>query len=174
STLESLGKVLERQVTAEDVTEEFVDSQARLRNLKRTEARLLEHLGRTGKLSDTLLVEKELARVRQEAEQLEGRLRFLSHRIAFSTITVTLREAAREQALVPPEHYSGGKVASDATRNLVEFGQNLLSIAIWIGVWAIVWVPIVLLFWYALRRGIAPKSPPPGASATDGQPNRAG
>jgi hypothetical protein len=70
--LQSLGKVLERQVTAEDVTEEFVDSQSRLRNLKKTEERLIAHLTRTGKLSDTLLVEKELTRVRQEISRLKG------------------------------------------------------------------------------------------------------
>src|SRR5207244_3066349 len=104
--IQALGKVLEEQVTAEDVTEEFVDSQARLHNLTQTELRLLEHLNRTARLADILLVEKELSRVRGEIEQLEGRLRFLQHRIAFSTITVELREAPRTQPLVPSETYS--------------------------------------------------------------------
>jgi hypothetical protein len=150
--LQSLGKVLERQVTAEDVTEEYVDSQARLRNLKKTEERLIEHLTKTGKLSDTLLVEKELTRVRQEIEQIEGRLRFLSHRIAFSTITLTLSEAARSLAMTPPEHYSTGKVTTDAVRSLVGFAQEVWSFTIWMAVWAIVWIPILLIFWFVFIR----------------------
>jgi hypothetical protein len=140
--LADLGKVLEKQVTAEDVTEEFVDTQAKVRNLKQTELRLLDHLSRTGRLSDTLLVEKELTRVRETVEQLEGRVRFLSHRIAFSTISVTLREKAKVQAMVPAESYSPAKEGSDAIRSLVEFGRGLLSMAIWVLVWTPVWLPI--------------------------------
>ena len=151
--LQSLGKVLERQVTAEDVTEEFVDSQSRLRNLKKTEERLIAHLSRTGKLADTLLVEKELTRVRQEIEQIEGRLRFLSHRISYSTITLTLSEAARPLAMTPPEHYSTGRVTSDAVRSLVGFGQEVWSAVIWLAVWAIVWLPMALAIWMAFRKG---------------------
>jgi hypothetical protein len=150
--IEALGKVLDRQVTAEDVTEEFVDSQAALRNLKRTESRLLEHLRRTGRLADTLLVEKELNRVRGEIERLEGRLRFLQHRVAFSTLTVTLKEAARAHTAMPAATYSSGQQASDAVRSLVAFGRVLWTGFIWIGVWAAVWAPIAVGGWLVLRR----------------------
>jgi hypothetical protein len=145
---EGLGKVQEKQVTTQDVTEEFVDSQSRLRNLKATELRLLDHLHRTGKLSDTLLVETELTRVRQELEQLEGRLRFLAHRVDFSTIAVTLRETAHIQALTPPQSFSSGQVASEAIRSLVGFGQSLWTLVIWIGLWSVVWLPPVLAAYY--------------------------
>ena len=148
--IETLGKVMDRQVGAEDVTEEFVDSQSRLRNLKRTEERLLTHLGRTGKLSDTLLVEREVTRVRQEIEQLEGRIRFLAHRIAFSTISVTLREAAKATSPVPPESFSSGQIASEASRSLVGFLQSVWSLVIWLAIWSPVWIPlgVVALFIY--------------------------
>lgn len=150
--IEALGKVLDRQITAEDVTEEFVDSQAKLRNLKRTELRLLEHLNRTARLADIVLVEKELNRVRGEIERLEGRLRFLEHRIAFSTITITLNEAPRPESVTPVETFSSGQVASDATRALVGFARVVWSAVIWIGIWAAVWAPLGLLFWLAYRR----------------------
>jgi hypothetical protein len=149
--LASLGKILDKQVTAQDVTEEFVDTQAKVRNLKRTESRLLDHLTRTGRLSDTLLIEKELNRVREEVEQLEGRVRFLSHRIAFSTITLTIKEKARVQALVPPTSYSAAKESSDAIRSLVEFGRGLLSMLIWVGVWIPVWGPLAFVALLILR-----------------------
>ena len=144
SQIETLGKVMEKQVTAEDVTEEFVDSDAKVRNLKHTEERLLTHLNKTGKLADTLLVEKEINRVRQEIEQIEGRLRFLSNRTSFSTIQITLKETARAQALTPPESFSVAHVFSEATRNVVEFGRSLVSMGIWLAVWGVIWLPIVL------------------------------
>lgn len=150
--IEALGKVLDKQVTAEDVTEEFVDSQARLRNLQQAEERLRAHLNQTARLADILLVENALTQTRGQIEQLEGRLRYLAHRIAYSTLEVTLSEAPRPQAVVPPESYSGGKVASDAMRALLGFGQVLWSAAIWLAIWAVVWVPLALVGWVAWRR----------------------
>jgi hypothetical protein len=150
--VEALGKIMEKQIGTEDVTEEFVDSQARLRNLRRAEARLLEHLNRTGRLADVLLVETQLNRVRGDIEQLEGRLRFLTHRVTFSTLAVTLREAPRPQAMVPPESFSSGQEASAAARSLVAFAQTLWTGAIWIGIWAAVWLPLVLVAWLLARR----------------------
>lgn len=152
--LSDLGKVLDRQIKAEDVTEEFVDTQATVRNLKKTEERLLAHLSRSGKLSDTLLVEAELTRVRQEIEQREGRVRFLTHRIAFSTIAITLREEAHPQPLVPAETYSAGKEASGAFRSLVEFGRALLTVLIWTVIWSPVWGVCIYLLWLAIRSDI--------------------
>ena len=75
------------------MSEEFYDVQARLRNKRVEEARLLEVLkDATGKLSEVLEVEKELSRVREEIEQIEGRLRYLTDQTDLSTVTITLRE----------------------------------------------------------------------------------
>lgn len=151
--LEKLGKVLRNTSQSEDVTEEMVDTQSRLRNLRRTEERLLEHLSRSGRLSDTLQVERELTRVRGEIEQADGRVRYLSRRVSYSTLVVSLSEAPRSRGASPPASYSSGQVASDATRSLVEFGRQVWSYAIWLGVWAIVWVPTVgAVVWVVRRR----------------------
>ena len=91
--LEAVGKVLSSTTASEDVGEEFVDVTARVQNARRLEARLLGLLAsRTGKLDDVLAVERELARVREEIERYEGRLRYLQSRAAMSTISVTLFE----------------------------------------------------------------------------------
>ncbi|MCW3098638.1 MAG: hypothetical protein JWL77_4256 [Chthonomonadaceae bacterium] len=166
--IEALGKVQDKQVSAEDVTEEFVDTTARTRNLKKSEERLLTHLSHTGNLTDTLAIENELTRVRAEIERMEGRLRFLAHRISYSTFTVTFRETAHAQTVTPAETFSTGKVATDAGRELIGFLQGVWSMVIWLGIWAIVWLPPVVLFIWFLRREIhrnrrpiAPSPPPP-------------
>ncbi len=145
TSFDKYGRMVENHMTSEDVTEDFVGTQSTLRNAKRTEARLLEHLSRTGKLSDTLLIEKQLSRVRGEVEQLEGHVRFVSHRVDFSTIDLTLQEKAKPQATVPPESYSSGKEYSEASRSLIGFMREMWTKVIWLGVWAIVWVPIAFV-----------------------------
>jgi hypothetical protein len=91
--LAPLGRVEFVNVSAEDVGEEFVDLTARVANSRRLEERLIDLLGsRTGRLQDVLAVERELARVREEIERQEGRLRYLKSRVALSTLSVTVHE----------------------------------------------------------------------------------
>ncbi|MBA3890437.1 MAG: DUF4349 domain-containing protein [Gemmatimonadaceae bacterium] len=93
SGLEPVGAVESVNVEAQDVGEELVDLEARIANARRLEARLIELLAtRTGKLEDVLAVERELARVREEIERGEGRLRYLRTRVAVSTLVVSLHE----------------------------------------------------------------------------------
>ena len=91
--LRTLGKVETVTANAEDVGEEYVDLGARAANARRVEARLVEMLAsRTGKLSDVLTVEQELARVRQEIERHDARLRYLERRATLSSLNVTLHQ----------------------------------------------------------------------------------
>jgi hypothetical protein len=91
--LQPIGHLEYVNVGAEDVSEEFVDLSARAANGHRLEERLVELLRtRTGKLQDVLSVERELARVREEIERMEGRLRFLKSSAQLSTLSVSLHE----------------------------------------------------------------------------------
>jgi len=95
SSLSTIGKVETVSSNAQDVGEEFVDVTARVSNARRLEDRLISLLAnRTGKLDEVLRVERELARVREEIERYEGRLRFLTTRVATSTLTITVHEPA--------------------------------------------------------------------------------
>ena len=88
-----LGEVQDMRETSQDVTEEYVDLQARLDNSIKLEQRILGLLAEsTGTIDDVLHVEKELASVREDIERLEGRKRYLDSRISLSTITVDLHE----------------------------------------------------------------------------------
>lgn len=105
SSLSTIGKVETVNSTAQDVGEEFVDVTARVKNARRLEERLITLLEtRTGKLDEVLRVERELARVREEIERYEGRLRFLSSRVATSTLTITVHEPAPILGNTPGEN----------------------------------------------------------------------
>ena len=91
--LATIGEVESVNSTSEDVGEEFVDVTARVENARRLEQRLIQLLAnRTARLADVLAVERELARVREEIERAEGRLRYLRTRAAMSTLTVLVHE----------------------------------------------------------------------------------
>ena len=91
--LAPLGKLESVNVLAEDVGEEFTDVTARMENSRRLESRLIDLLARgTGKLRDVLEVEQELARVREEIERTEGRLRYLRSHAALSSLTIAVHE----------------------------------------------------------------------------------
>lgn len=90
--IEGLGKVVYKDVSARDVTEQYIDLGRRLENARRQEAKLLELLKRASSVEDALAVERELGRVREQVELLTGKLNFLEHSVALSSIRVRLEE----------------------------------------------------------------------------------
>ncbi len=123
SGLKAFGKVESVSANAEDVGEEYVDLGARAANARRVEARLVEMLAsRTGKLSDVLTVEQELARVRQEIERHDARMRWLERRASLSSFSITLHEPL---ALI--DRTTNGPLAEA----LAEACRRLLGVIAW-------------------------------------------
>lgn len=91
-----LGDVLHRDVTAEDVGEEFRDVTLRIRNLDVVRQRLEALLAQANTVEAALSVQRELERVTTELESLRGRQRYLADRVALSTITFAFRSQPRE------------------------------------------------------------------------------
>ena len=85
------ARVIQEKVTGQDVTEEFMDLEARIKNQKALEAQFLEIMKRAGKVEEALDVQRQIAEVRTEIEKLEGRRRFLENQASLSTINVTLQ-----------------------------------------------------------------------------------
>jgi hypothetical protein len=102
--IESVGDVLHKSVAAEDVTDQYVDIELRLKNALAVRARL-EKLLETASVKDAVEIHKELAKITEEVERLSGKLKLLKDRIAFSTITVTFErtepQRLRSEALLP-------------------------------------------------------------------------
>ena len=101
--LGALGDVQSLSWDAQDVTEEFLDVEIRLRNARDMRERLAALLDEAIKVTDALAIEAELQRVTLEIEQLEGRRRSLADRISLATISVYFSQRAISQ--VPGEEY---------------------------------------------------------------------
>ena len=89
--IEKLGDMLSRDVQVEDVTEEYHDTEIRLKNARAVRERLEQLLAKATKVEESIQIEKELERVAENIDRLEGRMKFLRDRAAFSTITVTFQ-----------------------------------------------------------------------------------
>jgi hypothetical protein len=158
--LRPLGEVESVNVSAQDVGEEFVDVSARVANARRLEERLVELLRtRTGRLEDVLAVERELARVREEIERYEGRLRYLRTRAAVSTLTVNLHEPYP----VVGDYPGANPIVTafrDAWRNFVGFVAGFIaSLGVLVPLGVILWAG-----WWLFRRlraGRRRGTPPP-------------
>jgi hypothetical protein len=130
-------------VNAEDVSEEFVDLTARAANGRRLEERLVDLLRtRTGKLQDVLTVERELARVREEIERIDGRMRFLKSSAQLSTLSVNLFEPPPLVSSVPG-HSPIGEAFKTAWRNFIGVLAGGIASLGFV-------VPVAILMWGAL------------------------
>ena len=86
-----------KEISSEDVTEQYVDTEARIKAKKVLEQRYLELIGKAKKVSEVLEIEKELSAIREEIEAKEGQLRFMKSRIALSTINIEFYKTTAEQ-----------------------------------------------------------------------------
>ena len=144
--LRPIGRLQFVNVGAEDVSEEFVDLTARVANAHRLEDRLVELLRtRTGKLQDVLSVERELARVREEIERMEGRVRFLKTSAQLSTLSVNLYEPPPLVASHPGRSVIG-EAFKTAWRNFVGVVAGVIASLGFL-------VPVVILGWGAVILG---------------------
>lgn len=171
--IKALALVLtSEQISGQDVTEEYVDLQARLRNAQAEEAQYLEILKKADKVEDMLKVSSYLADVRGEIEVLEGQLQYLENLTDMSTITIYIEEET-QVGTGPIEKWKPYQTLKRAVKSLLVSLQKTVDSLIWILVFVIglllpigvvIWLVIRLIIWLVRRRrahraGIAP--PPP-------------
>lgn len=161
-------RVRAEKQSGKDVTEEFIDLDARLRTQRALEAQFLEIMKRAEKVSDALEVHTQLAAVRTEIERVEGRRRFLENQAALSTINATLQPPASLVSVDTRGFFYGLKsafgdgidIAAAIVLGIIRFGIALLPVML------LVVLPLVFL-WRLIRarlrrrRTNAPAPPAP-------------
>ncbi len=158
STLDALRaigtRVAREKVTGQDVTEEYLDLEARLRAQRAVEEQYLMILKQARTIGDTLLVQQKLGEVRGEIERAEGRRRFLESQTSLSTITVYL---ARTIDAVDASGPGFGRSVKRAFRDAIEVGVGIInflirSLGVLIPVFFLLLLPIYLVVRIVRRR----------------------
>ena len=114
-----------REINVKDVTEEFLDIQARLKTKKELEARFLELLKKANTVTEVLEIEKQLAALRADIESVEGRLKYLENQVSLSTLTMTFYESTPVYTGVTADFKNGFQNGWD---NLIQFFVLLTNI----------------------------------------------
>ena len=123
-------------IEIKDVTEEFLDIQARLKTKKELEIRYLELLKKANNVSEMLEVEKQMGQLRSDIESIEGRLKYLENKVSFSTLTITVYEKISSQTEFGTKFKNGFK---NGWENLIFFFVALTNI------WPFIFIIIALL-----------------------------
>jgi len=141
-------KIDNKNITSEDVTEQFIDVQARLKTKKELETRYREILKQAKTVQDIVSIESQIANVRSEIESMEGRLNYLKNQVTFSTLNVTYYETIGTDFRFASKFIESIKGGWDNLLNLIIFLINL---------WPFVLGLLLLVFWL-LRKRIKSKS----------------
>lgn len=147
------NRVLVENIKGQDVTEEFIDIESRQKAKRALESQFLEIMKRANSVEDAMNVQTQLAEVRGEIEQIEGRLRFLQNRIALSTIKVGIQTPAAISASGRGFFYriteaagTGFDAALDFVLGLITFVITIIPFLLFVG------LPIFIGFRFVWRR----------------------
>lgn len=136
-----VNKFETKNIQVKDVTEEFVDVQARLKTKKELEQRYLLLLKKADKISEILEIEKQLGELRGEIESVEGRLRYLDNQSVYSTLSITYYKTTPKQVAFGPKFQQG---FSNGWQNFTWFMVGLINI------WP--FLLLLLVFVFLVRR----------------------
>jgi hypothetical protein len=149
-----LGEVVSEDVRGQDVTEEYVDLDSQLKNLRSAEEQFLNIMKRAEKIEDILAVQNQLTQVRGQIESIQGRMKYLKQSSDLSSLTVNF---STDPSVLPVVNQDANTwkplvVIKDALRSLLEVGKSLVNVLIWIIIFIPVWGVGILIIWLIYRR----------------------
>jgi len=151
--LRALGDVVSESVNGQDITEQYIDLDSRLKNLTAAEEQLLSIMRRSGSIQDILAVEQQLTYTRQQIEQIQGQMKYLRESSDLSTLTVNLSTDPNSLPVVDAQSnkWKPLAVAKDAARSLLEVGKAIANAVIWLVVFVPAWLALVALVFIAKK-----------------------
>jgi len=145
-------RVTSESTSTEDITEEYIDLQSRLKNAEATESQYLALLEKAEEIEDILRIYESLSWIRYEIEQIKGRIQYLERISAMSLISIDLKPVATAAPLVRPG-WIANEVRKSAVRGLFIFGQGLGTMAIGAAIFSPIWGTILgVLYWRRRRK----------------------
>lgn len=151
TSLREFGEVVDEHSDSQDVTVQIADVGARLKVLRAEEESYVTMLRAGRKIGEILEIKDRLSTVRQEIESLTAQLKTLKNQSSYSTIACSFSERPRVKVEEPPKEWSDDTWAN-AVNGLKSVGRSLGQAAIFIFVFAPVWLPIAFLGWFLVRR----------------------
>jgi len=134
-------KVTSENIRGTDVTDEYVDIEARIATLEKTKAKFEEILNKATEIQDILSVQQQLIWIQEQIDSLKGQQKYLEQTAKLAKITVYLSTDEYALPYAPTEAFRPKVIFKLAVRSLVSSLRGLAKVLIWLGVYAIIWVP---------------------------------
>lgn len=145
-------RVVDEYISGNDVTDQYVDLEARLLTLNKTKAKFEQILDQAVQVQDLLNVQRELVNLQQQIDSVKGQQQYLSQSAKLSKITVYLSTDEFSLPYSPADPWRPDVIFKLALRSLVMNLRNLGSALIWVAVYSPVWIPILGVAWYLKRK----------------------
>ncbi len=145
-------RVTDEYISGNDVTDQYVDLEARLLTLNKTKAKFEQILDQAVQIQDLLNVERESVNLQQQIDGIKGQQQYLSQSAKLSRITVYLSTDEFSLPYSPSDPWRPNVVFKLAVRSLVTNLRSAGSALIWTGVYSPVWVPLAGIAWYLKKK----------------------
>lgn len=142
-------KVTSENIRGTDVTDEYVDIESRLETLEKTKTKFEEIMNEAIEIQDILEVQRQLTYLQDQIDSLKGRQEYLEQTAKLAKITVYLSTDEYALPYKPTEAFRPKVVFKLAVRSLVNILRSFAKALIWIGVYAVIWVPVGAIFFFA-------------------------
>ncbi len=145
-------KVVSEQIYGYDVTDEYVDIEARLNTLLANQKRFKEIMDQASNPDDILKIQQQIFSLQDQIDSLRGRQKYMEQTAKMSKITVYLSTDEFALPYAPSEAFRPEVIFKNAVRSLIQNLQKLVSLIIWILVYSPIWLPILILILYIRKR----------------------
>lgn len=135
-----------KEISSQDVTEEYIDIDARLKAKKKLENRYLELLAKANKMSEMLAIEAQLSAIREEIEAKEGQLRYMQNQISLSTITIEFYKTIAEESGVTISY--GAKIWNAIKSGFYGISSFFLGL---LEIWPFIIIAVALFYFIRKR-----------------------
>jgi len=144
-------RVLSENTNSQDITEQYIDTGARLSNAESTEKEYLALLNKAEKVEDIVKIYSYLTQVREQIEQYKAQMQYMERTSSLSLLSVNLSPETTAKALVKPG-WKPLEVLKSAVRGLVNFAQVLGTIALWLLIFIPIWGTVLGIIWWRVRK----------------------
>lgn len=145
------GKLLNLHQDTQDVTNDYIDTQSRLKNLRTAQTRLLTLLSHSNSIGDIITVQQQLSDVEGQIESIEAHLNALQGQVTFYNVAINLQPLS-PTAATQSGPWNPGKTFQDALAAGLALGAGLLTFVIWLAIFSVYIIPLALIGWFVWRR----------------------
>ncbi len=145
------GQLVSLNETVQDVTNDYIDTQSRLTNLRTEQTRLLDLLSHAQVLGDIISIQDKLTDIEGQIETIEAHLKQLNGQVSYYTIAITLQPLTLAPPSPTPTGWSIGQTFHDAFAASLGFAQGLLTFLVWLLAYSIYLIPVAVLAWFVFR-----------------------